>query len=159
MASPLYDLFVKLFEMGRIPTAWKAGNITPIHKKGSKVQVENYRPISLTSVVSKCMEKIVRSRQAVETHDEQWNTIGTTARICARALLYYTAAGGNGFVDRGIGGGGCHRCSLPGFRQGLRYGAACEDDGQTAGMWDRWGGAGMDTEFSNGTKTTGMHRR
>ena len=62
MASPLYDLFVKLFEMGQIPTAWKAGNITPIHKKGSKVQVENYRPISLTSVVSKCMEKIVRDR-------------------------------------------------------------------------------------------------
>ena len=62
MASPLYDLFAKLFETERIPTAWKTGNITPIHKKGSRVRVENYRPISLTSVVSKCMEKIVRDR-------------------------------------------------------------------------------------------------
>ena len=48
--------------MEQIPSAWKTGNITPIHKKGSKARVENYRPISLTSVVSKCMEKIIRDR-------------------------------------------------------------------------------------------------
>ena len=62
LSSPLHDLFTMLFRTERVPTAWKAGNITPIHKKGSRVRVENYRPISLTSVVSKCMERIVRDR-------------------------------------------------------------------------------------------------
>ncbi len=34
-------------------------NVTPIHKKGDKSQAENYRSISLTSVVGKLLETIV----------------------------------------------------------------------------------------------------
>ena len=35
-------------------------NVVPVHKKGDKSNVENYLPISLTSLVMKVMEKIVR---------------------------------------------------------------------------------------------------
>jgi hypothetical protein len=34
--------------------------VTPLHKKGPKNLVENYRPISLTSIVCKTMEKFIR---------------------------------------------------------------------------------------------------
>jgi len=45
---------------GEVPSTWKEGNITPIHKKGSKTAIGNYRPISLTSVVGRMVETIVR---------------------------------------------------------------------------------------------------
>ena len=37
-------------------------NITPIYKKGDKHKKENYRQVSLSSIVCKVAEKIVRSR-------------------------------------------------------------------------------------------------
>ena len=39
---------------------WKCANITAIHKKDSKKIAGNYRPISLTSVVCKIMETLIR---------------------------------------------------------------------------------------------------
>jgi len=32
------------------PTIWKCANISPIHKKGRKNEVNNYRPVSLTCI-------------------------------------------------------------------------------------------------------------
>ena len=45
-----------------IPEIWKTALVTPIHKKGSKTDAKNYRPISLTSVISKMYEKIIGER-------------------------------------------------------------------------------------------------
>ena len=52
----------KLFSSGLLPNEWKCAEITPLHKKGSKSLSENYRPISLTSIVCKLGEKIVFDR-------------------------------------------------------------------------------------------------
>ena len=62
LSTSLCTLFNKSFTTGLIPTEWKMANITPIHKKGSKHKKENYRQVSLTSIVCKVAEKIVRSR-------------------------------------------------------------------------------------------------
>ena len=43
-----------------MPQDWKLANVVPVHKKGDKADIENYRPFSLTSLVMKVMEKIVR---------------------------------------------------------------------------------------------------
>jgi len=56
----LSKIFVKSFESGVIPTDWKEANITPIFKKGSKSEPANYRPVSLTSLPCKVMERMVR---------------------------------------------------------------------------------------------------
>ena len=58
--KPLTLLFKKSLETGQVPTDWKIANITPIHKKGPKHVPSNYRPISLTSIVCKIMESIIR---------------------------------------------------------------------------------------------------
>ena len=43
-----------------VPQLWKEGNITALFKKGDKAEPRNYRPVSLTSVICKTMEKLVR---------------------------------------------------------------------------------------------------
>jgi hypothetical protein len=48
------------FDYLQLPDNWKKANVTPLHKKGPKNLVENYRPISLTSIVCKTMEKFIR---------------------------------------------------------------------------------------------------
>ena len=58
---PLSIIFEKSMSEGVIPNQWKDANITPLFKKGKRNLPENYRPISLTSVSCKLMEKIIRT--------------------------------------------------------------------------------------------------
>ena len=44
-----------------VPDDWKKANVSPIYKKGEKYLASNYRPVSLTCVVSKVLEHIVTS--------------------------------------------------------------------------------------------------
>ena len=60
VATPLAYIFTRSFKCNEVPIDWKRGNITPIFKKGSKKLVENYRPVSLTCIFGKTMEKIVK---------------------------------------------------------------------------------------------------
>ena len=59
IAPSLTQIFNKSLCLGEIPDEWKLANIIPIHKKGDKSQVENDRPISLLSIVSKVLERCV----------------------------------------------------------------------------------------------------
>ena len=52
----------KSFSIGLLPDEWKHVDITSLHKMGSKSLRENYRPISLTSIVCKINGKIVLER-------------------------------------------------------------------------------------------------
>ena len=61
LAQPLTVLFNMTLDQGVLPDDWKLGNIFPIYKKGPKKIAENYRPISLTSVLCKMLEKLIRS--------------------------------------------------------------------------------------------------
>ena len=55
-------LLNKTMEYGKIPKEWKQANVSPIFKKGQKHLAENYRPITLTSVVCKLMETVVKQK-------------------------------------------------------------------------------------------------
>ncbi len=63
LTTPLYIIFRKSLDIGELPADWKEANITAIFKnKGSRHNSTNYRPVSLTSVVCKIFEKILRKR-------------------------------------------------------------------------------------------------
>ena len=57
---PLRILYNKSLIEGVIPSQWLEACITAIHKKGLKSEVGNYRPVSITSVICKIMESIIR---------------------------------------------------------------------------------------------------
>ena len=60
ISQPLQLLFQKFLDNGFVPQEWKQSNVTPIFKKGSKFAASNYRPISLTSILCKVMESLVK---------------------------------------------------------------------------------------------------
>lgn len=60
IAIPLHLIFVQSLKSKTVPNKWKEAQISAIFKKGKKHIAGNYRPVSLTSVVCKVMETIVR---------------------------------------------------------------------------------------------------
>ena len=62
LSTPLHILFNRSLKEGKIPTGWKMANITAIHKKDDKDDPNNYRPVSLTSIIGKLLETIVRDK-------------------------------------------------------------------------------------------------
>ena len=44
---------------GVFPTAWKLARVTPVHKSGDRSDLNNFRPISILSVLSKITEKVI----------------------------------------------------------------------------------------------------
>ncbi|XP_063693754.1 uncharacterized protein LOC134825470 [Bolinopsis microptera] len=60
-ADSVTALFQKCYNDGKIPEIWKQANVTALHKKGDKSQASNYRPISLTCVLSKIFERFLRN--------------------------------------------------------------------------------------------------
>ena len=50
------------FETGVFPDLMKVASVIPLHKKGSKLDFLNYRPISLLSIFSKIYEKLITDR-------------------------------------------------------------------------------------------------
>lgn len=59
LAQPLTHLFRQCISTSTWPAAWKEARVTPVHKKKDKADPSNYRPISLLSVVSKLLERVI----------------------------------------------------------------------------------------------------
>ena len=62
LSKPLCMIFNSAYDSGIVPGSWKIGQITALFKKGKKNLAANYRPVSLTSIICKVMEKLVRKK-------------------------------------------------------------------------------------------------
>ena len=60
ICQPLAIIYARSLEEGVVPKDWRCANVTPIFKKGSKSLAGNYRPVSLTCILCKVMESIIR---------------------------------------------------------------------------------------------------
>ena len=57
--EPLSRIYKNCIDTGIFPDSWKKSNIVPVHKKGDKQLLENYRPVSLLPMLGKVFEKIL----------------------------------------------------------------------------------------------------
>ena len=62
IANPLCKIFNKSLSDGTLPQDWKIAYIIPLFKKGDPQLPSQYRPVSLTSIICKVLERIIRSQ-------------------------------------------------------------------------------------------------
>ena len=92
LLTPLYLLFKESLKTGKIPQQWKDATVVAIFKKGSKRLASNYRPISLTCIICKILESIIRDQmleffmQNNKISDKQFGFL--PGRSCTLQLLY-----------------------------------------------------------------------
>ena len=60
ISIPLATVFNLSLEEGIVLLEWKEGNSIPLFKKGSRNKSENNRPVSLTSVICKLLERLIK---------------------------------------------------------------------------------------------------
>ena len=93
LALPLQILFHRSFNFSEIPEDWKCANVVPIYKGGGKTKPSNYRPISLTSLVCKLFEKMLKS--VIQIHLESNDVLQSSqhgfrpGRSCLTNLLSF----------------------------------------------------------------------
>ena len=58
LASPLCKIFNYSLEQGIFPNQMKTARITPIHKKGPKDSMNNYRPIAILPILVKYLKNV-----------------------------------------------------------------------------------------------------
>ena len=91
LAPVLLLIFSHSLSHGVIPKSWKRAAIIPIYKSGDKTVPSNYRLISLTSVICKVLERIIRKQ--VFSFLDQKGCLNSTqhgfrpGRSCLSALL------------------------------------------------------------------------
>ena len=91
LSYPLSILFNRSMQVSKVPAEWKQALVSPIFKKGSKKAPGNYRPVSLTCIVCKIMEKLVRVK--IVQHLSKFNLISrdqhgfVKGRSCSTQLL------------------------------------------------------------------------
>ena len=89
--KPLTNLFNLSLESGTVPQDWRDAIVSPLLKKGSRAKAENYRPVSLTSIVGKLCESIIKDRlvQHLNEHELLRNSQHgfTSGRSCLTNLL------------------------------------------------------------------------
>jgi hypothetical protein len=60
--KPLLHIYNVSFQTGTFPDMMKKAKIKPLFKKGDTQDIKNYRPISILSVFSKPLEKLMHNR-------------------------------------------------------------------------------------------------
>ena len=70
LSSIFCFIFNKTLQTHTIPASWKHSVICPIPKKSAPTCLNDYRPISLTSIAMKCMERLVLKLLKQETKSQ-----------------------------------------------------------------------------------------
>ena len=89
LAKILCNIFQQSLDNVKIPVLWKTSEIIPIPKKASPSCNNDYRPVALTSIMMKCLEKIVKNIlcEQVKGHTDPYQFAYTKNRCVEDATL------------------------------------------------------------------------
>ncbi|XP_035812432.2 uncharacterized protein LOC118471519 [Amphiprion ocellaris] len=59
LGGPLQQVYNLSLRLGRVPSLWKTSCIVPVPKKGRPQELNDYRPVALTSHLMKILERLV----------------------------------------------------------------------------------------------------
>jgi len=59
---PLSHIYNLSLNSGVFPDTWKTAKVKPLHKKGDKYDMKNYRPLSIITVFAKLLERLMYNR-------------------------------------------------------------------------------------------------
>ena len=110
ISKPLEIIFKPWIEKGQFANEWKKANVVPVHKKGDKQVLRNYRPVSLLPICGKIFERLIYNNfyeffiknDLISSNQSGFNQDGS----CIYQLLSITheiyQSFDNGFEVRGI---------------------------------------------------------
>jgi len=107
IGTSLLNLMEKIYKSNEIPDQWKVARIVPIHKKGNKAMLENYRPISNLCSMAKIFERLIlehiqtlqvnyeKDFTGTEQHGFKKGSSTTTAMLQIQAKIAESQEAGN----------------------------------------------------------------
>ena len=76
LINPLIRIFSLIYSTKLIPKQWLIAKITPIHKKGSKSNVEKYRPVASLCSTSKIFQQLILNKIKKLELENEINLVG-----------------------------------------------------------------------------------
>ena len=93
LSEALDFIFKESLRTSELPEDWSMANVTPVFKKGCRDDIENYRGVSLTSIICRLLERIMKD--SILKCLGEYNIIGNTQhgflrnKSCLTNLLEY----------------------------------------------------------------------
>lgn len=97
--TPVTIIMNKSLADGVLPQIWKDAKVAPILKKGKKSSPGNYRPVSLTSVLCKVTESIIRDHIMNHLYRNNHLTTCQHGFVKGIEIMCDATAGMSGCVD------------------------------------------------------------
>ena len=107
LAWPLAVYFNKSMSMGVIPMSLKSAIVTPVYKGGPREHAKNYRPIALTSVLSKVMERVITDKLTEYLEENNYMSDRQHGFTIGRSTLSQLIVHYEELVE-GLSGGNCN---------------------------------------------------
>ena len=89
--APIYTVLFNKSQSDHIPSLWKTAKIVPVPKKPNPSELNDYRPVALTSVPFKCLERIILNEllQFVSPHLDTYQFAYRKGRSVEDATLCF----------------------------------------------------------------------
>jgi hypothetical protein len=71
ITGPLTHIYNLSLSLGVFQDEWKTAKVMPLHKKGDRYDIHNYRPISVISVFAKLLETLMCNRLMLFLHENK----------------------------------------------------------------------------------------
>ena len=145
-------MFNLSLQSSKMPEEWKIGEISAIFKMGNRRSPMNYRPVSLTSIVCKLLESLVREEIISHIRSNKLFSpyqYGFIDKRSTTLQLLYVLDKWTEIIDDG----GTIDAIYMDFIKGLWQGTTWTSPQKGRSLWHRQATAGMDKKFPYRKKT------